>query len=77
MKCVPDCEIDSILTFCHSGVCGGHFSAHKTVAKILQSGFYWSTLFKDTYVFCKSCLDCQNLGGITKKHDAPNTHFSY
>ena len=33
---VPESEIHSILTFCHSYVCGGHFS------KVLQSGFFWS-----------------------------------
>ena len=47
-RCVPDNEFMSIINFCHSEACGGHFSAKKTIAKILQSGFYWPTLFKDT-----------------------------
>jgi hypothetical protein len=38
-RCIPESEFHSILTFCHSLACGGHFSAKKTVAKVLQYGF--------------------------------------
>ena len=62
-RCIPDSEIDSVLNFCHSGICRGHLSAHKIVAKILQPGFYWTTLLKDTYKLCQSFLACQKLGG--------------
>ncbi|XP_024046520.1 uncharacterized protein LOC112100886 [Citrus clementina] len=51
--------------------CGGHFSSRKTTAKILQCGFYWPTMFKDTYEFCKSCEKCQKLGSITKRNMMP------
>lgn len=44
-KCVPDHEIQVVLSFCHTVACGGHFSAHKTVAKILQCGFHWPHMF--------------------------------
>jgi hypothetical protein len=30
--------------------CGSHFSSKKTAAKILQNGFYWPTMFKDTCI---------------------------
>ena len=43
-RCIPDHEITSVLTFCHTYACGGHFGPRKTAAKILQSGFYWPTL---------------------------------
>ncbi len=39
-RCVPDHEITSKISFCHSEACGGHFSLRKTAVKILQSGFY-------------------------------------
>ncbi|MGV7988864.1 hypothetical protein PJP10_31310, partial [Mycobacterium kansasii] len=39
-RCVPDDEHQSVISFCHSQACGGHFSAKKTTAKILQCGFY-------------------------------------
>ncbi|GMP36733.1 hypothetical protein CsSME_00008757 [Camellia sinensis var. sinensis] len=38
--CVPESETHSILTFCHSHACGGHFSGQKTTAKVFQCGFY-------------------------------------
>jgi hypothetical protein len=39
-RCVPNDEVISVLKFCHSEACGGHFSIKKTAAKILQYGFY-------------------------------------
>ncbi|XP_026378129.1 uncharacterized protein LOC113272522 [Papaver somniferum] len=43
-RCIPDNKISSVLTFCHSGACGGHFNSKKTVAKVLQSEYraYWA-----------------------------------
>jgi len=51
-KCIPDNEVSSVIKFCHSEACGGHFSSRKTTIKILQSEFYWSTMFKDSHTFC-------------------------
>ena len=57
-RCVPENEFQSILTFCHSLACGGHFSRKKIVAKVLQSRFYWPTLFKDAHKFSHTYLQC-------------------
>ena len=46
-RCVPDDDIESVIRHCHSLPCGGHASAHKTSAKVLQSGFFWPNLFRD------------------------------
>ena len=70
-RCIPDNEVSSVIKFCHSEACGGHFSSKKTAAKILQCGFYWPTIFKDTYAFCKTCENCQKLGSISRKHMMP------
>ena len=70
-RCVPNNEIHDVISFCHSEACGGHFSSKKTAAKILQCGFYWPTLFKDTYEFCKACDRCQKLGSITRRNMMP------
>ena len=72
-RCVPNDEKVRILTFCHFEAYGGHFSARKTADKILQAGFYWPTLFKDCFDFCKTCAQCQQLGGITKRNMMPLT----
>ena len=68
---MPSEEFESVITACHSMVCGGHFSARRTSRKILDSGFYWPTLFKDSYDFCRSCDKCQRFGGLGKRHEMP------
>ncbi|CAN6716960.1 unnamed protein product [Malus baccata var. baccata] len=70
-RCVPATEQESILKFCHSYACGGHFGPSKTAAKVLQSGFFWPTLFKDAYLFCSTCDRCQRLGNISKRNEMP------
>ena len=57
-RCVLEEEQEHILAMCHSSLCGGHFTSRKTEAKVLQSGFYWPTLFKDAIKYCKECLKC-------------------
>ena len=64
-RCIPNNETLGVIKFCHTEACGGHFSVKKITAKILQCGFYWPTTFKDTYSFCKECLECQKLGRVT------------
>jgi hypothetical protein len=68
-------EFHFILTFCHSHSCGGHFGAKQTAHKILESGFYWPSIFKDAYHFCKSCEKCQRTGNINHKNQMPLTNI--
>jgi hypothetical protein len=70
-RCIPNNEVSSAINFCHSEACGGHFSSKNTTAKILQSGLYWPTMFKDTHAFFKICENCQKLGSISKCHMMP------
>ncbi|PKI51381.1 hypothetical protein CRG98_028242 [Punica granatum] len=65
--CVPNNEIHSILAHCHSDACGGHFGPKRTARKILDSGFYWETLFRAAHGFCKGCERCQRVGNISLK----------
>ncbi|XP_062113938.1 uncharacterized protein LOC133824940 [Humulus lupulus] len=57
-RCVPESEFCSILAFCHAYSCGGHFGPKRTARKIFDSNFYWPTIFKDSYAYCK-CDRCQ------------------
>ena len=61
----------SILQYCHSREVGGHFGATKPATKVLQSCFYWPTLFKDAYVFVAACDRCQRTGNISRKNKMP------
>ena len=40
--------------------------ARKSADRILQSGFYWSTIFKDAHHFYMECLQCQATFNISK-----------
>ena len=68
-------EFHFILIFCHSYSCGGHFGAKRTAHKVLESDFYWPSIFKDAYHFCKSCEKCQKTGNITHKNQMPLTNI--
>lgn len=39
--------------------------------KVLQAGFYWTSLFKDTYDHAKNCDNSQRAGGISKRNETP------
>jgi hypothetical protein len=68
-KCVPDHEMHAILRACHDGPYGGHHGGDRTAAKVLQSGFYWPTLFKDAHNYIKNCDACQRMGNIGKRQE--------
>ena len=70
-RCVPDDEMHSILNHCHTLSCGGHFGGQRTAAKVLQSGFYWPSLFKDAHQFVSTCEKCQRMGNISRKDEPP------
>ena len=68
-RCVLEEEQGDILAMCHSSTCGGHFPARKTADKILQSGFYWPSIFKDAQRFYTECLQCQAMINISKQDE--------
>ncbi|XP_062112823.1 uncharacterized protein LOC133823978 [Humulus lupulus] len=72
-RCVPEEEMISILTHCHTLHSGDHFGGTRTVAKVLQCGFYWSRLFKYASAFVKSCDRCQKTGNISRRDQMPMT----
>ncbi len=70
-RCILEKEQKIVLEFCHSFACGGHFGPRKTAFKILESGFYWPTLFHDCYKYCMSCERCQKMGSISQQNQLP------
>jgi hypothetical protein len=70
-RCIPEFDQTNVISFRHDHACGGHFSANKTVAKILQCGFCWPTMFGDARAYCTSCECCQKLGSISKRNMMP------
>ncbi|CAN6695209.1 unnamed protein product [Malus baccata var. baccata] len=76
-RCVHDCEFLSILRFCHTYACGGHFGTQRTTLKVLECGFYWPTLFKDSRTYCLTCDRCQRMGNIGTKDQMPQQPLSF
>ena len=48
-----------MLNDCHGGACGGHLSGLSTAQKILRTGYFWLSIFKDCVNAVKKCHPCQ------------------
>ncbi|XP_070005347.1 uncharacterized protein [Nicotiana sylvestris] len=70
-RCIPEKEVELLLYDYHASPYGGHHGGDMIAAKVLQSWFYWPTLFKDAYAFVKKCDKCQRIGTITRRHEMP------
>ena len=70
-RCVPESEQCKIVNECYASPYGGHFSGERTAHKILQSGFYWPTIFKDCAEWVKLCDRCQKIGNISSRNKMP------
>ena len=55
-KCVPEQEQSIILSHCHDSACGGHFASQKTAMRVVQSGFWWPSLFKDALLCARDVI---------------------
>ncbi|GJZ06410.1 reverse transcriptase domain-containing protein [Tanacetum coccineum] len=47
-------EAVDILSACHSGPTGGHYGANYTAKKVFDSGFFWTTIYKDAHELVKN-----------------------
>ena len=65
----------NILSHCHSSPYGGHFEGNQTTGKVFQSGFYWSSPFKDSQAYVATYDKCQRIGNILKRHEGPLTNI--
>ncbi|XP_075081770.1 uncharacterized protein LOC142166420 [Nicotiana tabacum] len=70
-RCIPKREVELVLYDYHASSYGGHHGGDRTVAKVLQSGFYRPTMFKDAHEFVKKYNQCQRTGTITGRHEMP------
>jgi len=70
-RCVRNDEIIDILKSCHDEPCGGHFATKRTAFKILNLGYYWPFIFKDSKKYVKSCDSYQRMGRPTATDEMP------
>jgi hypothetical protein len=50
---------------------GGHFSAKTIAFKIIRKGYYWPSIFQDSYKFSRSCDKCQKFVGKERLSSMP------
>ncbi|CAL1360064.1 unnamed protein product [Linum trigynum] len=74
-RCVMESEMEGILSHYHEGPTGGHHEGNRTARKVLQSGFYWPTLFKDADTFARRYERCQRLGNFSAHDEMPQNVF--
>ena len=72
-RCVTSLEIPLILKVCHDNVARGHFVGDVTTRKILQSGYWWPTIFADCMTYTRQCDVCQKIGKPTDSSAMPLT----
>jgi hypothetical protein len=53
LRCLEKPDVDKVLVQLHDGPVGGNFGEEMIVHKILIVGYFWSTLFKDAYVYAR------------------------
>ncbi|XP_021994444.1 uncharacterized protein LOC110891080 [Helianthus annuus] len=70
-RCVFGEETASILRHCHEGPTGGHHGANYTAKKVLDSGFYLPTIFRDTHEWVTACDACQRATNISARNEMP------
>ena len=63
---ISNSQARMILQELHKGNAGGHFSQDITVRKVLDAGYWWPMLYKDTYQYCQTCHECQKTGRLPK-----------
>ena len=48
-----------MLEAAHDSPCGGHFAGMLTAYKAFRAGYYWRTMFQDSYDHARKCDSCQ------------------
>jgi hypothetical protein len=59
LRCVDENQSQELIREFHEGICGGHFSPTRTTHKIIRAGFYWTSIFRDSYATLRKCFSCQ------------------
>ncbi|GKA57874.1 reverse transcriptase domain-containing protein [Tanacetum coccineum] len=70
-RCVSRPEIRTILDQCHHRPTSGHYGPNVTAKKVLDSGFYWSTIIKEAHTLVQLCEAWQKTGNISKCDERP------
>ncbi|CAN1774180.1 hypothetical protein LINPERHAP1_LOCUS12823, partial [Linum perenne] len=61
-RCVSYIKAADIIRKCHEGQFGGHFGGNRTARKVVETSFYWPSIFSDCDIFARRCDACQRSG---------------
>ena len=62
-------KVELLISFMHYHI--EHFAGDRTTQKILQSSFYWPSLFRDCSEWVKHCDRCQRIGNVNRINEMP------
>jgi hypothetical protein len=79
LRCVNNEEAHTLLHETHGSLdfvihVGGHFSTKATSFKIFRKGYYWPSMFQDSYKFTRSCDKFQKFVGKESLSTIPLQH---
>nr|GEW71055.1 reverse transcriptase domain-containing protein [Tanacetum cinerariifolium] len=67
-RCVHSQEAVDILKACHNRPTRRHHGPNYIAKKVFDSGFYWSTIYRDAHDLVKFCDVCQRQGKISQRN---------
>jgi hypothetical protein len=63
-RCLITTKIQMEMRKLHEGLAWRHFAIEITQRKILDVGYWWSTMCRDVHNYCKSCDACHWTRGL-------------
>ena len=67
LRCLSYDEANYVMREVHEGICGNHSGARSLVHKLIQAGYYWPTMLKDTQTYVKTCDKCQRFNNLIRQ----------
>jgi hypothetical protein len=67
--CIREDEVHDILHDFHDEQFGGHYASKMTTYNILQDGYYWPTLHRDSQQYASHCDEFQRMGKPTRSNE--------
>ena len=67
LKCLSHDETDHVMREVHEGIYGNHSKARSLAHKLIQAGYYWPTMLKDTQTYVKTYDKCQRFSNLIRQ----------
>lgn len=57
-QCLEASKVGRVIAAIHTEDAGGHYATRNTITKILNTDYWWPTMFKDTHDYIQRCDSC-------------------